>query len=41
MQAIDAPAQATFTGKEKKVLGQMRYLYSDGSYRPTKPQQVK
>ena len=41
MQAIDAPAQAAPTGEEKKVLGQMRYKYSDGSWRPTKPQQVK
>ena len=41
MEAIDAPAQAAFTGEEKKVLGQMRYKYSDGSWRPTKPQQVK
>jgi hypothetical protein len=41
MQAIDAPVQATPTGEEKKVLGQMRYKYSDGSWRPTKPQQVK
>jgi hypothetical protein len=41
MQAIDAPVQAAPTGEEKKVLGQMRYKYSDGSWRPTKPQQVK
>ena len=41
MEAIDAPAQAAFTGEEKKVLGQMRYKYSDGRLRPTKPQQVK
>lgn len=41
MEAIDAPVQAAFTGEEKKVLGQMRYKYSDGSWRPTKPQQVK
>jgi hypothetical protein len=41
MQAIDAPAQATFTGEEKKLLGRMQYKYSDGSWRPTKPKQVK
>jgi|694.fasta_scaffold132189_2 hypothetical protein len=41
MQAIDAPVQATPTGEEKKVLGRMQYKYSDGSWRPTKPQQVK
>jgi hypothetical protein len=41
MQAIDAPAQATFTGEEKKVFGKMLYQYSDGTLRPTKPQQVK
>jgi hypothetical protein len=34
-------AGPTPTGEEKKVLGQMRYKYSDGSWRPTKPQQVK
>jgi hypothetical protein len=38
-----APAgnAATWTGEEKKVLGRMQYKYSDGSWRPTKPQQVK
>ena len=41
MQAIDAPAQAAPTGEEKKVLGRMQYKYSDGSWRPTKPKQVK
>ena len=41
MEAIDAPAQATPTGEEKKILGELRARYSDGSWRPTKPQQVK
>jgi hypothetical protein len=39
--AVGQPTQATWTGEEKKVLGAMRYKYSDGSWRPTKPQQVK
>lgn len=34
-------AGPTPTGEEKKVLGRMQYKYSDGSWRPTKPQQVK
>jgi uncharacterized protein (DUF736 family) len=33
MQAIDAPAQAAKTGETKKILGQTRYKYSDGSWR--------
>ena len=41
MEAIDAPVQATPTGEEKKVFGRTLYKYSDGSLRPTKPQQSK
>jgi hypothetical protein len=33
MQALDAPAQAAKTGETKKILGQTRYKYSDGSWR--------
>ncbi len=38
---VGQQTQATWTGEEKKVLGRMQYKYSDGSWRPTKPQQVK